>query len=136
MDSVAGSVLNAQLTTEHHHQYMALMAKLYPDMVYDYLSTHNNYRTEECLQLCQKYDIADASAYLLERMGNVTSALQLILQTMETRMMNLKRTIRGMSTDYFDKFYSKHRQLTKRDPINPDVNGKKEKEIEGLKKIL
>jgi len=136
MDSVAGSVLNAQLTTEHHHQYMALMAKLYPDMVYDYLSTHNNYRTEECLQLCQKYDIADASAYLLERMGNVTSALQLILQTMETRMMNLKRTVRGMSTDYFDKFYSKHRQLTKRNRINPEVFGKKDKEIEGLKKIL
>ena len=136
MDPVAGSVLNAQLTTGHHHQYMALMAKLHPDMVYDYLSTHNNYRTEECLQLCQNYDIADASAYLLERMGNVTSALQLILQTMETRMMNLKRTIRGMSTDYFDKYYSKHRQLTKRNPVSPELIGKKEKEIEGLKKIL
>jgi hypothetical protein len=136
MDPVAGSVLNAQLTTEHHHQYMALMARLHPDMVYDYLSTHNNYRTEECLQLCQNYDIADASAYLLERMGNVTSALQLILQTMEARMMNLKRTIRGMSTDYFDKYYSKHRQLTKRNLIHPELYSKQEKEIEGLKKIL
>ena len=136
MDPVAGSVLNAQLTTEHHHQYMALMAKLHPDMVYDYLSTHNNYRTEECLQLCQHYDIADASAYLLERMGNVTSALQLILQTMETRMMNLKRTIRGMSTDYFDKYYSKHRHLTKRNKIHPELSGKQQKEIDGLKKIL
>ncbi len=136
MDAVAGSVLNAQLTTEHHHEYMALMAKLYPDMVYDYLSTHNNYRTEECLQLCQNYDIADASAYLLERMGNVTSALQLILQTMETRMMNLKRTIRGMSTDYFDKYYSKHRHLTKRNRIHPELSSKQQKEIDGLKKIL
>uniref|UniRef100_A0A7S0UJY0 Vacuolar protein sorting-associated protein 8 central domain-containing protein n=1 Tax=Pseudo-nitzschia delicatissima TaxID=44447 RepID=A0A7S0UJY0_9STRA len=136
MDAVAGSVLNAQLTTEHHHEYMALMAKLYPDMVYDYLSTHNNYRTEECLQLCQNYDIADASAYLLERMGNVTSALQLILQTMETRMMNLKRTIRGMSTDYFDKYYSKHRHITKRTRIHPELSSKQQKEIDGLKKIL
>jgi len=136
MDPVAGSVLNAQLTTEHHHHYMALMAKLYPDMVYDYLSTHNNYRTEECLQLCQNYDIADASAYLLERMGNVTSALQLILQTMETRMMNLKRTIRGMSTDYFDKYFSKHRHLTKRGRIHPELSSKQQKEIDGLKKIL
>jgi len=139
MDSVAGSVLNAQLTTEHHQQYMALMAKLYPDMVYDYLSTHNNYRTDECLQLCQKYDIADASAYLLERMGHVTGALQLILQTMESRMMNLKRTIRGMSTDCFNKYYSrlsKHTRIPKRDRINPELYGKQEKEIEGLKKIL
>jgi hypothetical protein len=32
-------------------------------------------------------ELADASAYLLERMGNVTSALQFILQTLENRMM-------------------------------------------------
>ena len=140
MDSVAGSVLNTQLTMEHHHQYMALMVKLHPDMVYDYLSTHDNYRTEECLQLCQKYDIADASAYLLERMGNVTSALQLILQTMESRMMNLKRTIRGMGTDHFDKYYSrlsKHSRIPKLDRrLNPELYGKQEKEIDGLKRIL
>ena len=96
-DPVAGSVLN--LTIEHHHKYLELMARLHPEMVYDYLSTHDNYRTEECLRLCEKFDIADASAYLLERMGNVSSALQLILQTLETRMMGLKRTIRGMGVD-------------------------------------
>ena len=138
-DSVAGSVLSAQLTMEHHHQYTALMAKLHPDMVYDYLSTHDSYRTEECLQLCQKYDIADASAYLLERMGNVTNALQLILQTMETRMMNLKRTIRGTGTDQFAKYYprlSKQSRNSKRDRLNPELYGNKEREIDGLKRIL
>jgi hypothetical protein len=139
-DSVAGSVLNAQLTMDHHHQYMALMAKLHPELVYDYLSSHDNYRAEECLQLCQKYDIADASAYLLERMGNVTSALQLILQTMESRMMNLKRTIRGLGSDYFEKFYarrtSKHHRFAKRDNLNPETYGKQEKEIDGVKRIL
>jgi hypothetical protein len=141
MDPVAGSVLNAQLTMDHHHQYMALMAKLHPELVYDYLSSHDSYRAEECLQLCQKYDIADASAYLLERMGNVTSALQLILQTMESRMMNLKRTIRGLGTDYFEKYYSrrssKHERFySKRDKLNPQLYGKQEKEIEGVKRIL
>ncbi|KAL3919253.1 MAG: hypothetical protein SGILL_003847, partial [Bacillariaceae sp.] len=139
-DSVAGSVLNAQLTMEHHHQYMALMAKLHPESVYDYLSSHDNYRLEECLQLCQKYDIADASAYLLERMGNVTSALQLILQTMESRMMNLKRTIRGLGTDYFEKYYHrgipKHDRLAKQKDRDAKPYGKQEREIEGLKRIL
>ena len=96
-DPVAGSVIN--LTMDHHHIYLTLMAKLHPDLVYDYLSTHDNYRTEECLRLCEEYDIADASAYLLERMGKVTNALQLVLQTLETRMMGLKRTIRSLSSD-------------------------------------
>jgi hypothetical protein len=143
LDPVAGSVLNAQLTMDHHHHYMALTAKLYPDHVYDYLSTHDNYRAEECLKLCQKYDIADASAYLLERMGNVTSALQLILQTMESRMMTLKRTIRGMGTESFEKYYPRVSRYSRHSPWNhrptsgsSDVPGKQQKEIDGLKRIL
>jgi hypothetical protein len=99
VDPVAGSVLN--LTMEHHHKYLSLMARLHPEMVYDYLSTHDNYRAEECLKLCQQYDIADASAYLLERLGNVSGALQLVLQTLESRLMNLKRTVRGIGVDVF-----------------------------------
>jgi hypothetical protein len=99
VDPVAGSVLN--LTMEHHHKYLSLMAKLHPEMVYDYLSTHDNYRAEECLKLCQEYDIADASAYLLERLGNVSGALQLVLQTLESRLMNLKRTVRGIGVEVF-----------------------------------
>ena len=96
-DPVAGSVIN--LTMDHHHIYLTLMAKLHPEMVYDYLSAHDNYRTEECLQLCEEYGIADASAYLLEKMGKVTNALQLVLETLETRMMGLKRTIRSLPSD-------------------------------------
>ena len=138
MDSVAGQVLSAHLTMEHHHKYLGLMAQLHPDLVYEYLSSHDNYRPEECLQLCQKHDIADASAYLLERMGNVSSALQLILQTLESRMMGLKRTIRGMGTDFFRQHSA--RTLTqrwkKRDPGSSEMFDKQEKEVEGLKRIL
>ena len=138
MDSVAGAVLSAHLTMEHHHKYLGLMAQLHPDLVYEYLSSHDNYRPEECLQLCQKHDIADASAYLLERMGNVSSALQLILQTLESRMMGLKRTIRGMGTEFFRQHSA--RTLTqrwkKRDPDSSEMFDKQEKEVEGLKRIL
>jgi len=95
-DSVAAAVMSSNLSTDHHHIYLALMARLHPDMVYGYLSTHDNYRTEECLKLCQEYDISDASAYLLERRGSISSALQLVLQTLEARMMTLKRFVRGL----------------------------------------
>ena len=138
MDPVASGVLNAHLTMEHHHKYLALMARLHPELVYEYLSTHDNYRPEECLQLCQKHDIADASAYLLERMGNVSSALQLILQTLESRMMGLKRTIRGMGTDFFRQHTS--RTLTQRwkkgEVSSSDFFDKQEKEVDGVKRIL
>jgi hypothetical protein len=98
IDVVAGPVLLAHLTVDHHQQYLELMARFHPEMVYQHLITHDNYRAEECLHLCQEHEIADASAYLLEKMGNVSSALQLMLQTLEGRMMILKRVVRGLST--------------------------------------
>jgi len=132
-DPVAGSMLN--LTMAHHHQYLALMARLHPEMVYDYLSTHDNYRTEECLRLCEQYDIADASAYLLERMGNVSSALQLILQTLETRMMGLKRTIRGMGVEVIRQ-HNNRRYSHARHSSAMVLSTKQEREAEGVKRIL
>lgn len=132
-DPGAGSVFN--LTVEHHHQYLSLMAKLHPEMVYDYLSTHDNYRTEECLRLCEQHEIADASAYLLERMGNVSSALQLILQTLETRMMTLKRTIRGMGVDAI-RHQSSRRYSQSRHSSLMALPTKQEREVEGVRRIL
>ena len=82
VDSIAGQILTSNLTMDHYKAYLELMAKYHPQLVYQYLSTHDgNYRPKDCLNLCQVYKIADASAYLLERMGNVSSALQLMLQT-------------------------------------------------------
>jgi len=65
-------------------------------MVSKCLLTHNTYRANECLKLCRAWEIVDASAYLLEQMGNVSSALQLLLQTLESRLMALKRVVWGI----------------------------------------
>ena len=137
INPVAASVLSAHLTTEHHHKYLSLMAQLHPDLVYEYLSTHDNYRADECLKLCQDYNIADASAYLLERMGHVSSALQLILQTLESKMMSLKRTIRGMGLDLHlpsSNFFRGRKSNST--SLLSSLNEKQEKEVEGVKRLL
>ncbi|GKY91185.1 hypothetical protein MPSEU_000091200 [Mayamaea pseudoterrestris] len=134
LDPVAGSVLH--LTSQHHEKYLNLMAKLHPDMVYEYLSTHDNYRLEDCLKLCQKYDIADASAYLLERLGNITSALQLILQTLETRLMNLKRSIRGMGVEAFRKLANRRMLSSRKSASVSELPPTLSKDVENVKRIL
>ncbi len=138
VDAVAGPVLNANLTMDHHQVYLSLMAKLHPDMVYEYLSTHDNYRAEESLKLCQQYEIADASSYLLERMGNVSSALQLILQTLEGRMMGLKRTIRGMGTEFYRSNASRQflSDWNKEESKVTEQQQKQEREVDRVKRIL
>ncbi len=54
--------------------------------MYLYLSTHQNYKIDPILKLCQEYKINDASAYLLERTGDSQGALDLILATLEQRI--------------------------------------------------
>jgi len=137
INPVAASVLNAHLTTEHHHTYLSLMAQLHPDLVYEYLSTHDNYRADECLKLCQSHNIADASAYLLERMGHVSSALQLILQTLESKMMSLKRTIRGMGLEVQQSstIFLRGRKSTNSSLLSL-LTDKQQKEVEAVKRLL
>jgi hypothetical protein len=96
-DPYAGPLLLSSLSIRNYQRYLELMAKYHPELVYRYLQTHDNYRLDECLNLCQSHDIPDASAYLLERLGNVSSALQLLLQTLEGRLMILKRKVRGLN---------------------------------------
>jgi len=137
LDVVSSSVLSANLTMDHHQTYLRLMAKLHSDMVYHYLSTHDTYRADEALKLCQQYEITDASAYLLEKMGNVSSALQLILQTLEGRMMALKRTIRGMGTEFFLRTSrAKFLPDWKKDDAQEEQRKKQQREVEGVKRIL
>lgn len=96
IDAIAGQSILANITIDQHQKYLELMCKFHPDSVYPYLITNSSYRVDECLKLCQIYDIADASSYLLERLGNVSSALQLMLQTFEGSLMALKRVIRNI----------------------------------------
>ena len=116
-----------QLTTENHNRYLELMAKRHPETVYDFLSTNENYQLDVALKICQKYRIADASAYLLERKGNVSSALQLVLQTLESRLMSLKRAIRGISTDNNRSFS---------DPSDDEVMSKQQAEADDVRRTL
>lgn len=96
LDPISGPVLLANLNTDQYHLYLTLMAKFHPDMVYQYLLTQENVRIEDCLKLCQEHKIPDATAYLMELSGKVSSALQLLLKTLESRIVALKRVIRSM----------------------------------------
>lgn len=135
-DAIAGPVLLANMTIDHHQKYLELLAKFYPDMVYHHLISSDNYRVEACLKLCQEYEIADASAYLLERMGNVSSALQLMLQTLEGRLMTLKRVVRGLS---LSSYGTKGRLKFSRNKVDTQkmvANLHQEKESQAVQQIL
>jgi len=77
--------------------FVALMAQFDPGSVYKYLSTHSDYPLDECARICREHKITEAEAYLLERLGDISGALDLILTTIEHGLEALKRRLRGSS---------------------------------------
>ncbi|KAF5732004.1 vacuolar protein sorting-associated protein 8 isoform X1 [Tripterygium wilfordii] len=69
--------------------YLELLCQYERDSVLQFLETFDSYRVEHCLLLCQKYGIIDAAAFLLERVGDVGSALLLILSSLNGKFVEL-----------------------------------------------
>lgn len=57
----------------------------------------NRYSLDDTLALCQERGVADATAYLLERKGDVVGALSLALRTLNTRLSSLRLALQEAS---------------------------------------
>lgn len=51
-----------------------------------------------CVQVCREHSVTDAEAYLLERTGDISGALDLILRSTEKALEQLKVKLRTLST--------------------------------------
>lgn len=63
--------------------YFRLMCRFRPSSVYRFLQTHDNYRPDFCLRLCQEYKITNAIAYLMERSGDAQGAVDLMVGVLD-----------------------------------------------------
>ncbi|KAF0694568.1 Aste57867_14556 [Aphanomyces stellatus] len=78
-------------------RYIRLLCEFDPAKVFPYLANHQAYRVDSCLKLCKEFSITDAEAYLLERTGDVTGALSLILASLEKKIGLLRPALRGFN---------------------------------------
>lgn len=76
-------------------RFVRLLCEFEPAGVFPFLESHDSYKVDACLRLCKEFNITDAEAYLLERTGDVTGALTLILQSLEQKLKILKPALRG-----------------------------------------
>ncbi|XP_030535346.1 vacuolar protein sorting-associated protein 8 homolog isoform X2 [Rhodamnia argentea] len=77
------------VTEEMIEHYFELLCQYDRHSVLKFLETFDSYRVEHCLQLCQEYGITDAAAFLLERVGDVGSALLLTLSSLSEKFEKL-----------------------------------------------
>lgn len=96
-----------------HLLLLQLLCQFERKSVLKFLETFDSYRVEHCLRLCQKYAIVDASSFLLERVGDVGSALLLTLSTLNEKFVKLETAVGSLassgasrgsaSTEYLNK---------------------------------
>lgn len=75
---------------------MQLLCQYEPNSVLKFLETFDSYRVEHCLRLCQEYGIIDAAAFLLERVGDVGSALLLTLSGLDSKFVELDTAVESV----------------------------------------
>ncbi|XP_025799540.1 uncharacterized protein LOC112879491 isoform X1 [Panicum hallii] len=66
--------------------YLELLCQYERRSVLKFLETFDSYRLERCLHLCLDYGVTDAAAFLQERVGDVGSALALILAGLDEKI--------------------------------------------------
>ncbi|XP_061336462.1 uncharacterized protein LOC133283598 isoform X2 [Gastrolobium bilobum] len=80
--------------------YVELLCQYEGGSVLKFLEMCDNYRVEHCLRLCQKYGIIDAAAFLLERVGDVGSALLLTLSNLNDKFVELDAAVEAVVSNH------------------------------------
>ncbi|KAL5199338.1 hypothetical protein ABZP36_020541 [Zizania latifolia] len=74
------------MTDETVELYLELLCQYERMSVLKFLETFDSYRLERCLHLCLHYGVTDAAAFLQERVGDVGSALALVLAGLDEKI--------------------------------------------------
>ncbi|CAG9310317.1 unnamed protein product [Blepharisma stoltei] len=70
-------------------RYIRLLCINSPGQVLDFLKSRDDYSLDECLEICKKYQINNATAYIYERLGSIKDALDLMLDIITIKRSDL-----------------------------------------------
>ncbi|XP_038644180.1 LOW QUALITY PROTEIN: vacuolar protein sorting-associated protein 8 homolog [Scyliorhinus canicula] len=97
LDSSDGVQVNRellQLNPDIHEQYLDLLCQYDPHRVINFLRVSEYYRLEEAIQITEKHNLHEASAYLLEKKGDVHAAFSVLLEILKHRLSLLNNGTR------------------------------------------
>lgn len=87
------------ITDEITELYIELLCRYERKSVLRFLETSESYRVERCLHLCQEYGVIDAAAFLLERVGDIGSALLLVISSLNEKFILLDTAVESEHCD-------------------------------------
>ncbi|XP_058614433.1 vacuolar protein sorting-associated protein 8 homolog [Onychostoma macrolepis] len=78
-----------KLGPDLHELLVDLLCQFSPQEVTTFLKTSQDYRLEEAIQITEKHKLHEATAYLLEKKGDVQGAFEVLLQTLKGKLHKL-----------------------------------------------
>ncbi|KAK6181620.1 hypothetical protein SNE40_009442 [Patella caerulea] len=66
--------------------YIDLMCRYKPADVYNFIKVTEGYRLEETLDICRQYKVSEATAYLLEKAGDIPGAFGIMLESVQAKL--------------------------------------------------
>ncbi|XP_070696841.1 vacuolar protein sorting-associated protein 8 homolog isoform X3 [Pempheris klunzingeri] len=83
-----GHHTSGTILLEHglHELLLDLMSRFAPQQLLSFLQTSQHYRLEEAIQITQKYQHNQGTAYLLEKKGDIQGAFAVLLETLKEKL--------------------------------------------------
>ncbi|XP_071103447.1 vacuolar protein sorting-associated protein 8 homolog [Haliotis cracherodii] len=106
-DSQSSAVhTDRQITIEPNiiELYINLMCEHRPHDVCNFIKMNEGYRLEQTLEICRKHKASEATAYLLEKAGDIQGAFGIVLENMQSKIKCLMEVLES-------------REKSQRDPL-------------------
>ncbi|XP_030635850.1 vacuolar protein sorting-associated protein 8 homolog isoform X2 [Chanos chanos] len=78
-----------RLGPELHELLVGFLCRFSPQQVTDFLKVSQDYRLEETIQITEQHRLHEATAYLLEKKGDVQGAFEVLLETLREKLSML-----------------------------------------------
>jgi hypothetical protein len=85
------------VSSEMYDQYIRLLCQFDKDEVVRFLKRRDGYSLDSALAIVREFEVADATAFLLERTGDVSAAWSLLLAFIKERLSELLEVEEGES---------------------------------------
>ncbi|XP_041374342.1 vacuolar protein sorting-associated protein 8 homolog isoform X2 [Gigantopelta aegis] len=97
-DSVSSAVnLDKQIGIEPRivELYISLMCEHQQHEVYNFIKMNEGYRLEQTLEICRKHKMSEATAYLLEKAGDIQGAFGIVIENLQSKMKLLVEVLQA-----------------------------------------
>ncbi|CAL1539613.1 unnamed protein product [Lymnaea stagnalis] len=80
-------------------QYIDLMCSYKPQDVCGFVKLNEGYRLEETLEIVRRHQAWEATAYLLEKAGDIQGAFRILLENLQSHLKTLSQQVQKETTD-------------------------------------